>query len=1009
MKRVLLFGLLACALVVSFANAQQNTGDINGTVSMDDGSGVPGVSVTLTGNFIAPMSAVSSAQGNYRFPKLAPGVYDLKFELSGFKTVEQKQIRVNVGVTTSVDVVLEQGVLEETVTVTGQKTMINTRQTTVAATVTREVMDQLPLGRGYLTVVNMAPGVLSEAQGGGVTGGSGLIYGPGTEAFKNSWAVDGAAVDGRFYPGESGITISRNQLEETQVSISSHDIMNIAGGVQVNFVSKRGGNRYSGDLFIELMDKAFEMDQTLPDPMKAKGWIPAGVNRIWDYAASLGGPIWRDHLWFFGSGSIADPQTRSYTNSVTRPTFTGNYYGKLNAQYKNTTGQVSYNWSGSETLGTPISNFTTATQNVTAPTNLFTAELQHVMGNLLLTGKYTFAKSAYSLHAGDKGWNPGGETYEDGRRISFYKRAWSYNYAQAAPKSALPPISMMLAQDEVGKRPYIVAYGDYFAENLLGGDHEFKLGLDFANNKMNREQLLPNGLSIYVNAVDGTFAWPSDKNNGLSAPGYKPGVAKWFYYRDDIVSRRYAQRQGFFFQDTAVYNKLTVTLGLRYDRHTWGWDDFKVGEFNPWNGTVAGGPYTGDDGAWETWTGALDVKADQVPVHPAALSPRISFTYDLTGDGKNVIKASYSLYQGILNNLNNESAPPGATRIIYSPFFDYNNDNWPDEGEFFRYSLGDIDKIRAQKTAAAWDRYNYAGQISASGPPSAKESTNIYDPDWKTPAVTEYVLGFEKQLWENISVGINGYHKVESRSLVTYAYVGNKDAYTVQWPWDTQWQKMGTDPVTGNDVYTAVARPSRSGAFYTHDRENWTKYWGLELNFHKRLANRWMANASFNYQDYNKHLNEPEQNPSVYYYFNDAAADPASYRSGQIFFNSRWMVKANALYMLPWGFTVSGTMIANEGNPVYNGRNTLYGITLYPQDEVYGDVRQPNIVQLNFALEKRIDLGDNVSMTLEARLFNAFNNSTIIRVGQYQVPQTLTPDMITAPGIAQFGVRMSWR
>ena len=340
MKRVLLFGLLACALVVSFANAQQNTGDINGTVRMDDGSGVPGVSVTLTGTFIAPMSAVSSAQGNYRFLNLAPGDYNLKFELSGFKTVEQKQIRVNVGVTTTVDVVMEQGVLEETVTVTGQKTMINTRQTTVAATVTREVMDQLPLGRGYLTVVNMAPGVLSEAQGGGVTGGSGLIYGPGTEAFKNSWAVDGASVDGRFYPGESGITISRNQLEETQVSISSHDIMNIAGGVQVNFVSKRGGNRYSGDLFIELMDKAFEMDQTLPDAMKAKGWIPAGVNRIWDYAASLGGPIWRDHLWFFGSGSIADPQTRSYTNSVTRPTFTGNYYGKLNAQYKNTTGQV---------------------------------------------------------------------------------------------------------------------------------------------------------------------------------------------------------------------------------------------------------------------------------------------------------------------------------------------------------------------------------------------------------------------------------------------------------------------------------------------------------------------------------------------------------------------------------------------------------------------------------------------------------------------------------------------
>jgi hypothetical protein len=239
MKRALIIAVLACALAVPFANAQVNTGDIVGTVRMADGSVVPGATITLTGLYIAPMSDVTSAQGNYRFVNLAPGLYDLKFELTGFKTVEQKQIRINVGVATTVDIEMEPGVLEESVTVIGQKTMI-TPVTTVAATVTREVMTSA-VGRGYLTVVNMAPGVLTEAQGGGVTGGSGLIYGPGTEAFKNSWAVDGAAVDGRFYPGESGISISRNQLEETQVSISSHDIMNIAGGVQVNFVSKRGG------------------------------------------------------------------------------------------------------------------------------------------------------------------------------------------------------------------------------------------------------------------------------------------------------------------------------------------------------------------------------------------------------------------------------------------------------------------------------------------------------------------------------------------------------------------------------------------------------------------------------------------------------------------------------------------------------------------------------------------------------------------------------------------------
>ncbi len=1009
MKRAFVFGLLACALAVSFASAQVNTGDIIGTVRMSDGAPLPGVDVGLTGTVTGRLHVVTSTEGNYRFVKLAPGLYDLTFELKGFKTVDQKQIRVNVGVVLTLDVVMEQGVIEETVTVTGQKTMINTRQTTVAATVTRDVMDELPLGRGYLTVVNMAPGVLSEAQGGGVTGGSGLVYGPGTEAYKNSWAVDGAAVDGRFYPGESGITISRNQLEETQVSISSHDIMNIAGGVQVNFVSKRGGNRFSGDLFIELMDRKLEMEQHLPAAMKNRGWIAAGVNRIWDYAASLGGPIWKDHLWFFGNASISDPQTRSYTNSVTRPTFTGNYYGKLNAQYKNTTAQFSYNWSGSETLGTPISNYSPATQNVTSPTKLYTAELQHVWGNLLLTGKYTYAKSAYSLHAGDVTWNPNKPTYADGRRISFYHRAWTYNYAQSAPKSALPPISMMLAQDEVGRRPYIVAYADYFKEKFLGGDHEFKLGIDFANNKMNREQLLPNGLSLYVNVKDTSFAWPADPNNGLVAGNYKPGVAKYFYYRDDIINYIFTKRQGVFFQDTAVYKRLTATLGLRWDQHSWGWSPFVVGQFNPWNGTQAGGPYTGDDGAWKPWTVGLTVDAGTVPVKPNALSPRISLTYDLTGDGKNIIKASYAYYQGILSNLYNSGIAPGANRLIYTPFFDYNNDNWPDEGEFFRYTLGQIDAIKAAKTAPGWAYYNYAGALSATEPVSAKTPPNVYDPDWKTPGVEEIVLGFEKQLTENISVGINGYRKKETRSTVTYRAVGTLSSYSVQWPWETQWVKVGHDDVTGNDVYSAVQRPPTQLNFFTHDRNNWTNYYGFEVDFHKRLANRWMLNAAFNYQDYNKHLNQPENNPSSWYYFNNAAADPASYRSGLIFFNARWMVKANALYVLPYGFTISGTIIANEGNPVYNGRNTISNVTLYPQNEHYGDLRQPDVVQVNFGLEKRLDLSESVSLTLEAFLFNAFNNTTVIRVAQFQVPQMLTPDTVTAPGILQLGVRMSWR
>ena len=889
--------------------------------------------------------------------------------------------------------IMEPGTVQEKVLVVGQAPMISTRQTTIATTVTRADMDLLPIGRGYFSVINMTPGVLSEAQGGGITGGSGLFYGPGTEAYKNSWAVDGASTDGRFYPGEMGASISKNQLEETQVSVSSHDIMNVSGGVSVNFVSKRGGNRISGNMFIELMDKKFEANQTLPDYMKSINWVPAGVERIWDYAASLGGPIWKDHLWYFGSASISDPITRSYTGATTRPTFSGNYYFKLNGQYKNTTAQFSYNWADTQTFGVPISNYSPALYRTVNPNDFYTAELQQVLGNLLVTGKFTFSKTGYSLHDNAETWTGSGSTYATGRRIAFPFRAWTYNYAQSAPKSALPPISMMLAQDEIGRRPYFVAYADYFAEKLLGGDHEFKVGVDYANNSMNREQLLPNGLSIYVNGVDTAFTWPN---------GYKPGVAKYFYFRDDIVGQRYTRRESIFFQDTATYGRLTANLGLRWDRNSWGWSAITMGSMEPFNAGAS-------NGAWAPWCISLDVPAGVVPVKPTAISPRLSVTYDLTGDGKNVIKASFAQYNGVLSNQWNDAIAPGAGRLIYTPFFDFNGNNWPDEGEFTRYSLAQIDAIRAAKTDPNWSYYNYAGSLSSQHPPTAAASSNVYDPNWKTPTVVEFFAGYEKQLTTDISVAVNGYHKQEKNGMAVYRYVGTPDNYTVQWPWEATFSKVGTDPVTGNDVYTPNARPATSGNFFSYDHKNWTNYWGLELQLHKRLSHNWMFNASFNYQDYKKHLEASENNPSNYYYFADGAADPASYRSGLIFFNSRWMVKANGLYKLPWGLSLSGTLVANEGNPVYDGRNTISGVTLYPKDKKYGDLRLPNVVQVNMGLEKEFILSEGMSVTLAALYYNVFNNTTVTRVGQYMVPQVMRPDIVIAPGILQFAVRINWR
>src|SRR5262245_27159339 len=114
--------LLALLVAAAPAMAQVATGTIAGSVKDPSGALLPGVSVTLTGEYLigGARTEITSAGGGYRFDRLVPGLYDVKFEMTGFKAVERKDIRINASFTATVDVALEVGRLEESVTVAGE-------------------------------------------------------------------------------------------------------------------------------------------------------------------------------------------------------------------------------------------------------------------------------------------------------------------------------------------------------------------------------------------------------------------------------------------------------------------------------------------------------------------------------------------------------------------------------------------------------------------------------------------------------------------------------------------------------------------------------------------------------------------------------------------------------------------------------------------------------------------------------------------------------------------------
>jgi hypothetical protein len=129
LRRGVVAALAVILFVTSTAWAQVNTGAIAGSASDASGAVLPGVTITLTGARLigGPQTRVTDTSGTYRFDRLVPGDYEIKFELQGFRTVEQANIRVNAAFVATINARMEVGTLAESITVTGESPTVDTK------------------------------------------------------------------------------------------------------------------------------------------------------------------------------------------------------------------------------------------------------------------------------------------------------------------------------------------------------------------------------------------------------------------------------------------------------------------------------------------------------------------------------------------------------------------------------------------------------------------------------------------------------------------------------------------------------------------------------------------------------------------------------------------------------------------------------------------------------------------------------------------------------------------
>ena len=198
------------ALLIAWpAMAQEQRGAIEGVVKDSSGAVLPGVSVEARTGTGVVLTSVTDAQGVYRFPSLAPGVYELTANLQGFAPKKQPDVQVGLGQIKKVDFALGLAGVTESVQVTAESPLVDVRQTARQTNIRAEQVELLPKGRDFTSLVTQAPGANNESKLGGLSI-------DGASAGENRYIIDGIETT-NLQSGTQGKQVIADFVEEVQV------------------------------------------------------------------------------------------------------------------------------------------------------------------------------------------------------------------------------------------------------------------------------------------------------------------------------------------------------------------------------------------------------------------------------------------------------------------------------------------------------------------------------------------------------------------------------------------------------------------------------------------------------------------------------------------------------------------------------------------------------------------------------------------------------------------------
>jgi len=322
MKLRIWSGVFVMVLAATAASAQQGTSELRGRVVDDQGAVLPGVSVTVTNQATGMFrETVSSADGSFIASGLVPGTYRAAAELQGFKKFDRQELRLEVGKTTSIDVTMSVGGLEETVNVTAVSPIVDLTSKELGGNITSETLVKLPSVNGnFIGFVGLLPGIVPSVST--ESFGSDSISVNGQDPRNNNYMLDGGNNNDDVIGQRAG-TQARTPIEaiqEFQVITGQYDAQyGRTSGAVVNAVTKAGTNNFRGVAFGFIQDTKLTSNAFFATQQN----LPKAETKYKRWGGTFGGPIMKNKIHFFGSLERFVIDRPNAINIPSRPEFNG--------------------------------------------------------------------------------------------------------------------------------------------------------------------------------------------------------------------------------------------------------------------------------------------------------------------------------------------------------------------------------------------------------------------------------------------------------------------------------------------------------------------------------------------------------------------------------------------------------------------------------------------------------------------------------------------------------------